>query len=220
MARWYWTDFRKINEAADGMDMGRVSRKIGYRWSAREDAKRCEHFKRSMKVLTGTRPAASAVTCSHPDTPLGDLPLLAVDIETTGLDPARDHVLAIGWVPVDGESIDLGGARKVVLQADAEVGQSATIHGLTDDDLAEGVGAVEDSRPGSLRLWAARDEGGHPAPGGPLRGLEVRGAPSLVPHREDAIGFPRPTRLIWNSSKEGTGPGDGPHKHPRSSTCR
>lgn len=63
VARWYWTDFRKINEPADAMDMGRVSRKIGYRWSAREDAKRCEHFKRSMKVLTGARPKASEVTC-------------------------------------------------------------------------------------------------------------------------------------------------------------
>jgi predicted chitinase len=63
VARWYWTDFRKINEPADAMDMGRVSRKIGYRWSAREDAKRCEHFKRSMKVLTGSRPKASEVIC-------------------------------------------------------------------------------------------------------------------------------------------------------------
>lgn len=45
------------------MDMCRVSREIGYRWSAREDAKRCEHFKRSMQAFSGTRPAASAVTC-------------------------------------------------------------------------------------------------------------------------------------------------------------
>lgn len=165
-----------------------------------------------------------ATPAPEPDTPLADLPLLAVDIETTGLDAARDHVLAIGWVPVDGESIDLGGARKIVLQADAEVGQSATIHGLTDDDLAEGVppvealgevlhalagrvllahhasiesdflaaacrrafgvplltpsvdtlvlqhrlitegvGAVEDPRPGSLRLWAARERYGLPS---------------------------------------------------------
>ncbi len=72
-------------------------------------------------------------------TPLAELPLLAVDIETTGLDAATDHVIAIGWVPVDGDVIDLGGARRLVLQADAEVGQSATIHGLTDDDLAAGL---------------------------------------------------------------------------------
>ncbi len=63
VARWYWTDFRKINEAADAMDMGRVSRKVGYRWSAREDAKRCDHFRRSMKVLTGARPRSADVIC-------------------------------------------------------------------------------------------------------------------------------------------------------------
>lgn len=79
----------------------------------------------------------------EPSTPVESLPLLAIDIETTGLDTSRDHVLAIGWIPVDGEVIDLAGARRVVLRADAEVGQSATIHGLTDDDLAEGVPPVE-----------------------------------------------------------------------------
>lgn len=63
IARWYWHDHRNANVPADAMDMGRVSRKIGYRWSAGEDARRCEHFKRSMTVLTGTRPPSSAVTC-------------------------------------------------------------------------------------------------------------------------------------------------------------
>ncbi len=72
------------------------------------------------------------------DTALDDLPLLAIDLETTGLNPARDRVLSVGFVPVDGRRIDLGGARHVVVRDDRGVGQSATIHGLTDDVVAAG----------------------------------------------------------------------------------
>lgn len=74
-----------------------------------------------------------------PKTPLTELPLLALDLETTGLDPAKDHVLSVGFVPVDGGSIVLAGARHIVIASEAEVGQSATVHGLTDDELATGV---------------------------------------------------------------------------------
>lgn len=79
-------------------------------------------------------------------TPVDEVPLLAVDVETTGLDPRRDRVLAIGFVPVDGRRIVLGGAGSVVVRAgydDDGVGQSATVHGLTDDLVAEGVPMAE-----------------------------------------------------------------------------
>ena len=83
-----------------------------------------------------------AVIPPGPETPLDDLALLAVDIETTGLDPRRDRVLSIGWLPVDGGRVRLGGAGRVVVRdagGAAGVGQSATVHGLTDDRLAGGV---------------------------------------------------------------------------------
>jgi len=83
-----------------------------------------------------------AVAPPAPDTPLDDLMLLAVDIETTGLDPRRDRVLSIGWVPVDGRRVVLGGAGRVVVSdggGAGGVGQSATVHGLTDDRLADGI---------------------------------------------------------------------------------
>lgn len=70
-------------------------------------------------------------------TPLDQLRLLAVDLETTGLSPARDQVLAVGWVPVDGVRIDLSGGRRHVVRHD-DPGEAVTIHGLTHDDLEEG----------------------------------------------------------------------------------
>lgn len=88
-----------------------------------------------------------AVPLPDPATPLADLRLLALDLETTGLDPRTDRVLSLGWVPVDGGSIVLGGARRFVVRDEGAagagdgggVGQSATVHGLTDDALAAGV---------------------------------------------------------------------------------
>ncbi|MDO5731786.1 exonuclease domain-containing protein [Corynebacterium sphenisci] len=70
---------------------------------------------------------------------------LAVDVETTGLDPDADHLLSIGWVPVDGGEIILGGAGHVVLRrADLDsVGESATVHGITDDVVASGEDPAE-----------------------------------------------------------------------------
>lgn len=74
-----------------------------------------------------------------PSTPLSELPLLAVDVETTGLDARTDSLLSIGWVSVDGAAITLAGAGHRTLRSAAEVGESATFHGITDDALAEGV---------------------------------------------------------------------------------
>ena len=96
-----------------------------------------------------------AVPLPDPDTPLETLRLLAVDIETTGLDPRRDRVLSIGFVPVDGGSVVLGGAGRAVVRDDTGVGQSATVHGLTDDELATGI-PLADAVTVLLRALAGR----------------------------------------------------------------
>lgn len=67
-----------------------------------------------------------------------ELRLLAIDLETTGLDPAKDVILSTGYVPVDDLALSLSGVGGMLVSVDAEVGQSATIHGLTDDYLAAG----------------------------------------------------------------------------------
>lgn len=76
---------------------------------------------------------------------LRETELLALDLETTGLDVATDHVLAIGWVPVRRGEVALGEAREVLVRPPegAEVGGSATLHGLTDDVVATAAPLAE-----------------------------------------------------------------------------
>lgn len=68
---------------------------------------------------------------------LEELELIALDFETTGLDPARDHIIAAGWVLLRGDRIVMSSARELRVRNAAEggVGQSAVIHGITDSDL-------------------------------------------------------------------------------------
>lgn len=75
----------------------------------------------------------------EPKSPVTTLKLLATDIETTGFNPAKDQVLSIGFVPVNGLEVDLAGARQILIRPSVEVGDSATVHGLTDDALANAV---------------------------------------------------------------------------------
>ena len=68
-------------------------------------------------------------------TVIDDCPLLAIDLELTGLQPERDHIVSIGWVPIRQREIVLTDARHYLIQPPVSVGQSATIHGLHDRDL-------------------------------------------------------------------------------------
>lgn len=98
---------------------------------------------RARKNATGALADFYAVASPRKNLPLSELPLLAVDVETTGLTPGKDRLLSIGWIPINGGVIELAGAGHVVLrqQRTESVGQSASIHGLTDDQLAAGVPA-------------------------------------------------------------------------------
>ena len=97
---------------------------------------------------------ASRETSTPTTTLATDLRLLAVDVETTGLNPKSDTLLSIGWVPVDGYAVRLGGAAQRVVRGTGSVGQSAVFHGITDDDLTGGVEPAE-----MLTAFAAALEG-------------------------------------------------------------
>lgn len=68
---------------------------------------------------------------------------LAVDLETTDLDPMKGEVASIAWVPIDNGLIRLAGAEYYQLQLAQGVGQSAIYHHLHDDELAQGLKVTE-----------------------------------------------------------------------------
>lgn len=117
------------------------------RWSAhgRAEARRTKLAGQATQAEgAGVLAAYLATPPPDPDTDIRDLPILAVDMETTGLDPKRDRLLSVGFVALNGLEIDLSTAGHLVIrqevgQSSAGVGQSATVHGLTDDALAAGV---------------------------------------------------------------------------------
>ena len=71
-------------------------------------------------------------------TPVDDLALLAVDIETTSLDPRTGNIVSIGWVPVNGGTIDLSGAGYYIVRG-AQVREDAHVHMLTQDMVNGGI---------------------------------------------------------------------------------
>ncbi len=66
------------------------------------------------------------------DTPLRDMPLLALDFETTGLDPDKDDLLSIGAVPFNSNRIQFGQHAYWVLKPAAKLQpETIAIHGIT-----------------------------------------------------------------------------------------
>jgi DNA polymerase-3 subunit epsilon len=68
-----------------------------------------------------------------------NVPLIAADLELTGLDANRDRIVSIGWALVDGGRIRFDGNHHLLINADRSVGSSAAIHELVDSEVAEGI---------------------------------------------------------------------------------
>lgn len=69
-----------------------------------------------------------------------DVEYVAVDLETTGLNPQEDQILSIGWVVVAGNRIRLATARHRLVKVTGEIpAASAVIHQITDDEAAAGL---------------------------------------------------------------------------------
>jgi DNA polymerase-3 subunit epsilon len=87
-------------------------------------------------------------------TRIGDIestPLIAVDLELTGLKSAQHEIVAIGWTHIDQGRIRMGSNRHLLIKSDQTVGPSAAIHELLDSEVAEG----EDLEHGLAELFEA-----------------------------------------------------------------
>lgn len=74
-----------------------------------------------------------------PGTPFAEAELVCLDIETTGLDPATVDMLSIGWVLIRGARVDLASAESHVVKPTGGLGDSPSIHGLTDTVVDQGM---------------------------------------------------------------------------------
>lgn len=69
--------------------------------------------------------------------PWQSLRYVALDIESTGLDPKKHQILSIAWMSIHPPVMHLGNAQYHVFAhgQELELGQSPTIHGLTRQDF-------------------------------------------------------------------------------------
>jgi DNA polymerase-3 subunit epsilon len=85
-----------------------------------------------------------------------EIPIVAIDLETTGLDPAKDDILSIGLVDIDHFGIVLGTAWHRIVRVDKAIpGETAVIHQITDDQAATGQ-PIESVLPELLRRLKGR----------------------------------------------------------------
>ncbi|MDF2180013.1 3'-5' exonuclease [Aliiglaciecola sp. CAU 1673] len=67
-----------------------------------------------------------------------DYQYLAIDLELTGLEADKCDILSIAWVALKPPNIELASAREFIVNTQAPLGQSPTIHGLTQRELGQG----------------------------------------------------------------------------------
>lgn len=74
--------------------------------------------------------------CVAPETPLCDVLMVAMDFETTGLDPHRHSIVSLGLVPFTLNGIQLNEARHWIVRPRLPLNQvSVQIHGITHADI-------------------------------------------------------------------------------------
>lgn len=64
-----------------------------------------------------------------------DCSFLVLDLELTGLNPKKDHIVSIGWLPIRQREVIVAEAQYHLIKSPVSVGQSAVIHGLHDRHL-------------------------------------------------------------------------------------
>lgn len=68
-----------------------------------------------------------------------NIPILAVDFETTGLNSKKDQILSIGYIAIENNEIRLASACHKVIQTTGQLEEkNVVIHQITDDAKSQG----------------------------------------------------------------------------------
>lgn len=98
------------------------------------------------------------------DTPISDVPMVAVDFETTGMDPNKHGIISIAVIPMTLGRIDMGQAKQwIVKPRRLLTSESVTIHGITHSaierapDLSEIIDPLLEAVAG--KVWVVHYNG-------------------------------------------------------------
>ena len=96
-----------------------------------------ENYRQQAAKATDPRVRAFyQASCPDPSTPIRDIPLLALDFETTGLEADKHSIVSIGLVPFTLDGIQLGKAWHQIVRPKLPLHQtSITIHGITHAEI-------------------------------------------------------------------------------------
>ncbi len=87
--------------------------------------------------------------------PLSQIPLMAVDLEMTGLDCQFDQILSIGLIPIRNGLLQVSHSKQLLVSINGSVGDSAVIHGIVDNQLTQAVS------PKQAMAWFLEQTRGH-----------------------------------------------------------
>ncbi|MBA2780110.1 3'-5' exonuclease [Billgrantia kenyensis] len=114
-----------------------ASRSSGAQWPAYLQ-------QRAAEVKSPLLKAFFAAGCPDPEAPIGEVPLVALDLETTGLDAQRHAIVSIGLVPFSLERIPLAQRRYWVVHPSRTLSDtSITLHRITHSEVARAPDLIE-----------------------------------------------------------------------------
>jgi len=96
-----------------------------------------ENYRQAARQAKDTRIRAFyQAGCPDPGTPIRDVPLLALDFETTGLEADQHSIVSVGLVPFTLDGIQLGRCWHQIVRPRLPLHQtSITIHGITHSEI-------------------------------------------------------------------------------------
>lgn len=81
-----------------------------------------------------------AVPFPEPSLSIGELPILSVDFETTGLNAVHDQLLSIGFVVLNQGRIELGSCDHQIIKTKGKLtAKNVCVHQITDDEKDRGI---------------------------------------------------------------------------------
>ena len=89
------------------------------------------------RKATGPLRAYYDIPPADPYRPVGETEFIALDLETTGLDPKRDEIVSLGWVIIRQLGVDFSSCEHILVRPTQELSESSVVvHRIFDSDVA------------------------------------------------------------------------------------